>query len=344
MSLDITFPLARASGQPVAALTKVTEAEKARILNAPRTSEAHRGLLAATPALHQIQTGGSADLTELPAAPRVLAWNLERCLFPQASADLVRAQGADVVLLSEMDLGMARTGQRNTTAEMAEALGMTYAYGVEFFEMGLGSPTELEFCTDDFNAQGWHGNAILSKAPLTRVALLRLDDHGHWFASDFGADPLQPRIGGRMALLAEVPTESGPICVVSTHLESNSGPQHRQRQMELIRQAVADFAGDMPVIIGGDLNTGNHCPPDFDWRGEGLFDWMEGQGYRWDATPEGMTTRPSLITRHPDRQMKLDWFAHKGLIGTDIDLIPALDAAGQPLSDHDPIVARFYRD
>lgn len=53
---------------------------------------------------------------------------------------------------------------------------------------------------------------------------------------------------------------------------------------------------------------------------------------------------PSLITRHPDRQMKLDWFAHKGLIGAEIDLIPALDAAGQPLSDHDAIVARFYRD
>jgi endonuclease/exonuclease/phosphatase family metal-dependent hydrolase len=340
--VTIALPTYGPVTQSVPELTPVTEVQKAAILKAPRTSAAHQDQLAALPCMHQIQMGG-AGADALPAAPRILAWNLERCLFPQASADLAQAHGADVLLLSEMDLGMARTGQRNTTADMAQALGMNYAYGVEFFEMGLGSPTELEFCTDKTNSYGWHGNAILSKSPLTRVAMLRLDDHGHWFASEFGADPMQPRIGGRMALLAEVPTEAGPICVISTHLESNSGPAHRAAQMARLCAAIEDFAPNMPVVIGGDLNTGNHCPPDFDWRQESLFHETEKLGYSWQATPAGMTTRPSLITRFPDRTMKLDWFAHRGLSHANSALIPALDPKGQPLSDHDVIVAQFSR-
>ena len=96
----------------------------------------------------------------------------------------------------------------------------------------------------------------------------------------------------------------------------------------------------LPVLIGGDLNTGNHCPPDFDWRSETLFASAGARGYDWSFTPDGMTTRPSLITPHPTRTMKLDWFAARGLTCTGSALIPALDANGRPLSDHEAIWCR----
>ena len=129
---------------------------------------------------------------------------------------------------------------------------------------GLGGPTERHFCKDDVNALGWHGNAVLSKVPFDKVTLIRLDDHGHWFSSESGADPEQPRLGGRMAIAAVLPTDAGEICVVSTHLESNAGAAHRHAQFEILLDAGGAFAPGMPVLIGGDLNTGNHIPPHFD--------------------------------------------------------------------------------
>lgn len=324
-------------------LTPISEAAKSAILDSPRTADAHRAFMSSLDAMQDVQTGGNASVQSLPAQLNVVAWNVERCLFPEETAATLASLGADIVLLSEVDNGMSRTSQRNTTKDMADALGMEWVYGVEFFEMSLGSDAEKEFFTDDFNALGFHGNGIMSKAPLTRVELLRLDDHGQWFDPACGADPDQPRIGGRMALLAEVPTDNGPVCVVSTHLESNAQAPHRHAQMQKIIEAVDAFAPDMPVIIGGDLNTGNHMPPDFDWQKETLFGLAEEHGYTWSATADGPTTRPSLITRHPDRQMKLDWFATRGFDCLDKRVVSSLDDTGRPLSDHDAVYCKVQR-
>ncbi|UWR22600.1 endonuclease/exonuclease/phosphatase family protein [Sulfitobacter sp. S190] len=328
----------------VAVLPPVTPDQHAAIQAAPRTAAAHRALMDDITAFGCVQLGGEATQGVLPADLSVVAWNVERLLFAEESAAHLAGAAPDIVLLSEVDHGMARTQQMHTTERMAAAMGMAYAYGVEFHELDLGGPTERPLCVDDFNALGWHGNAILSKVPFARTALVRLDDHGHWFSSDEGfGDPEQPRVGGRMALLAEVPTQAGPLCLVSTHLESNSAAAHRAAQFDLLMDAIDQFAGDMPVLLGGDLNTGNHLPPDFDWQRETLFDAARLRGYDWSATPDGMTTRPSLITPHPTRVMKLDWFALRGLRSTDCALIPAITAQGKPLSDHEAIWARVSR-
>ena len=320
----------------VGELPAVTAAERERILTAPRTPTAHREILSEVPAMNAVQVGGTARSTTLPAAFSVAAWNIERCLFPEESALHLTPISPSIVLLSEVDHGMARTGQRHTTKAMAEALGMTYAVGVEFYELDLGGPTERAYCVDDFNELGWHGNAILSAVPFERVAMIRLDERGHWFCADSGAaDPDQPRLGGRMALLAVVPGVHGPVCVVSTHLESNADVAHRDVQFRSLLDAIDDFAPDMPVLIGGDLNTGNHLPPDFDWKRETLFAYGEHCGYSWKFTADGPTTRPSLITPHPGRVMKLDWFAGRDLVCHDTGALSSLDHDKKPLSDHD---------
>ena len=182
---------------------------------------------------------------------------------------------------------------------------------------------------------------MLSSVPFEKVALFRLCDRGHWFAADEGAsDPDQPRLGGRMAIAAVVPGAEGPLCVVSTHLESNADAAHRHVQFALLMDKIDAFAPDMPVLIGGDLNTGNHLPPDFDHRRETLFDLAAGLGYDWSFTAEGMTTRPSLITPHPDRVMKLDWLAGRDLVPLGKGVLSSLDGSGRPLSDHDAVWCR----
>ncbi|NRB04543.1 MAG: endonuclease/exonuclease/phosphatase family protein [Rhodobacteraceae bacterium] len=327
--------------QRLSALPPVSAAHRDRILAAPRTVEEHRSLLKETDAMNAVQVGGEASVGALPGDLTVVAWNVERCLFPEETAAHLAPLSPDVVLLSEVDHGMARTAQRHTTEGVATALGMSYAYGVEFFEMDLGGETERQFCKDDFNALGFHGNAILARVPLERVAMVRLDDAGHWFVPQAGAtDPGQPRIGGRMALLAELSTEAGKLTVVSTHLESNADAAFRRTQFELLLDAVEDFAPTGPVLIGGDLNTGNHLPPDFDWRNEDLFSRGEKRGFSWGFTADGPTTRPSLITPHPDRVMKLDWIAGRGVACKANGVLSSISEAGTPLSDHDAVWAQ----
>lgn len=322
-------------------LPPVTDTQKAAIHAAPRTAEAHRALLADLPAMQAVQLGGQPQARQLDETVNVAAWNVERCLFPQQTARLLAPLAPDVVLLSEVDHGMARTGQRHTTAEIAADLGMTYAFGVEFLELDLGGETERAFCTDDFNTLGWHGNAILSSVPFEAVIMVRLFDHGHWFAGAAGkVDPNQPRVGGRMALAAILPTVAGPICVVSTHLESNADAAHRHGQFEILLDAIDAFAPDMPVLIGGDLNTGNGAPPDDDWRAETLFDLGRARGYDWGLTAEGTTTRASLITPNPTRQLKLDWLAGRNLTRVETGILSSLSDAGKPLSDHDCVHCR----
>jgi len=327
----------------VARLQPVSEAERAEISAASRTSTAHRALLDRLPGMNAVQCGGQASVPHLPADFTVLAWNLERCLFPRDSAAHVAPWAPQVLLLSEMDHGMARTGQRHTTEDMARALGMAYAFGVEFFEMGLGGATERAFCEEDENRYGWHGNAILSAVPFEDATMFRLDDHGHWFIPDAGGDAGQPRIGGRNAIAAILPGADGPICFVSTHLESNARARHRAKQFDRLMDEVDRFAPDMPVVIGGDLNTGNSTPPDDDWRNEPLFERAEARGYGWSSTPAGVTTRPSLITPHPARRMKLDWLCARRLTCLRNAVLPSLDATGRPLSDHDAVLATLRR-
>ncbi len=204
-------------------LTALSQAERDAIAALPREVAAHDTHLATLPCMTTVELGGTASTAPLTFPFTVAAWNLERCLFPAASAAKIAATGAQVVLLSEMDNGMARTAQTHTTAEVAAALDMSYAYGVEFIERGLGSETELEFCTDTHNRAGFHGNAILAATPLIRPFLLRLPGQRFWFLS--GGD--QPRLGERMAIGALVGTEAGPIVMISTHLESNADAAQR---------------------------------------------------------------------------------------------------------------------
>ena len=314
-------------------LTALSQTERNAIAALPRDVAAHDAHLAALPCMTTVEVGGTAPAAPLAFPFTVAAWNLERCLFPDASAAKIAATKSQVVLLSEMDSGMARTAQAHTTAEVAAALGMAFAYGIEFIELGLGSETELEFCTEDHNRAGFHGNAILAATALNRPFLLRLPGQRFWFLS--GGD--QPRLGERMAIGALIQTETGPIVMVSTHLESNADAAQRAAQMQALIDALdANFPG-FPLLIGGDLNTGNHIGGD--WRDEKLFDQASGRGFALHGGPDSsMTTRPSLITRWPDRAMKLDWFLTRGVQVTESHIVTSLDHAGRPLSDHDMIV------
>lgn len=132
---------------------KALEDEKNRILNTPfvDNSASDRGV-----------RPGSVDVAGLGL--RAVFWNIERGIEfdqlvaafkgPEAFAQVVDATkiardseawrkvmeqaeylaSAEVLILNELDWGMKRSGYRNVPAELAAALDMNYAYGVEFIE------------------------------------------------------------------------------------------------------------------------------------------------------------------------------------------------------------------
>ncbi len=314
--------------------------EERRRWAALREPSDHRHLLDRIPALRAIE----ARLPGRPLPPpgtaaRILFWNVERLRRGAAIATRIAELAPAASLLAEVDVGMARTGNRHTVAELAATLDQGYAFGVEFVELGLGDAGERAAHEGEHNLAGLHGNAILSPHLLGRLAMLRLEEGGGWFDGTRG----EPRIGARMALLAQLEIAGRPVTLVCAHLESHTDPGDRARQMARLLDGIEAYDAGAPVLIGGDFNTTGRAhgsaPPRRDPTGfEPLFALAAARGYeRRSCNREDEPTR-----RHPpdDRRpaTRLDWFFARGLRCRDPATVPALDAEGRPLSDHDGIL------
>jgi endonuclease/exonuclease/phosphatase family metal-dependent hydrolase len=259
--------------------------------------------------------------TKLGKVVRVVEWNIERGLeydairyalgdsrafaklidpsiYPRGSADrkLVMQQAAllkqaDVIVLNEVDWGMKRTAYRHVAADLAAALGMNYAYGVEFVEvdpiaLGIEKFEELpaedaakitkEISVNTSRYHGLHGSAILSRFKLENVRLQPFAHQPHdWYKEELeGVKPLEAgkrkageivfqekvqreiRRGGRMMLTAEIADErlpGGRMIVVATHLEDKTKPEGRRKQLEELLDRIKDTS--VPVVVAGDMNT-----------------------------------------------------------------------------------------
>jgi len=185
-----------------------------------------------------------------PEGPlKIVAYNIERGrhldeqlgLFTE-DPDLKRP---DILLVSEADRGCSRSGNRNVIREYARELGMNYVYGVEFVELPRSSKNP------DLNIEAAceHGNGIISRYPIGNVRVIRYAKNKSWYDS-----PTQPRLGGRIAVVADVLIGGRILHLYSVHFESGLGddPYRKAQAQEL----VADAADKpFPVIIGGDMNT-----------------------------------------------------------------------------------------
>ena len=132
---------------------------------------------------------------------------------------------------------------------------------------------------DPARYRGLHGNAILSRYRLQNVRLLRFKAQGHdWYATEKAkTSPVerarrgltqvvfqeemvrQVRRGGRMALIAEIVDRDlpgGRATIVAAHLEAQTKPEERQRQLAELLDIVKPIT--QPVVIAGDMNTSGY--------------------------------------------------------------------------------------
>ncbi len=180
----------------------------------------------------------------------VAAWNIERGNRFAGIVDTLKnhneLKDKDLLLLTELDYGMARSENRFVAQELARELKMNYAFAPVYIALQKGSGVE-EFAAGE-NMKSIHGLGTLSKYPLKNV---------HAVALPNGKDKMwgkEKRIGYLRALIADVKHPAETFRAVTVHLDAHSSRKHRHRQMKIILDHLETLP-KLPTIIGGDWNT-----------------------------------------------------------------------------------------
>jgi len=186
---------------------------------------------------------------DISSSIRAVAWNIERGSVFEGIVDALRHDQrlrGDVFLFTELDYGMARSGNRFVAREIAQALKLNYAFAPVYIALQKGSG--VESAIEGENANSIHGLAVLSKYPIKNVQTVALPN---------GKDKMwgkEKRLGWLRALIAEIEHPLGTIRVVTVHLDAHCSREHRRLQMRLILDRLKTLS-PMPTLIGGDWNT-----------------------------------------------------------------------------------------
>ena len=187
-------------------------------------------------------------------AIRATAWNIERGARLEGVVRVLSEHPlmseSDVLLLTELDYGMARSGNLHVTRELARALGMAYAFAPCYINLSKGSG--LESGTEGENALALHGNAVLSRWPVRSAWSVALPN---------GKDKMrgrEKRLGSQRAVVCDVEHPSGLLRAVSLHLDAHSSQRHRRRQMKVVLDFLETLSPRAPVLVGGDWNTSTY--------------------------------------------------------------------------------------
>ncbi|KAG0268316.1 hypothetical protein DFQ27_007052 [Actinomortierella ambigua] len=184
---------------------------------------------------------------------RCLQWNIERNYKPKEILDTLKAIDADVLCLQEIDIGCHRSGyDRDHFKEICETLQLVGGFVPEFVEI------EHSCRKDRDQGGGVHGNAILSKWPISGFRVLDHVHHAYEWEEN-GHKLNEPRLGRRFTIVAQIETPSGPLLAYSAHLEVFTGIVGRISALSDIL-ADADLHKDQVPhqILFGDLNTISH--------------------------------------------------------------------------------------
>jgi len=202
-----------------------------------------------------------------------------------------RMLNADVILLQEMEIGIKRSGYKNTAAELAKVLNMNYVYAAQYLEvdpvlLGL-AKIQLEdgqvdeeavnyFKVDPARFKGVFGSAVLSRYPIKHVEIYPLKTQPYdWYEGEkqkttylehgrrFGAKTIfkneitrEMKVGGRhyFRVDLEVPElKEKTLSVINIHLEIKCLPKDRQAQIEEVLDHIRPI--ENPVIMAGDFNA-----------------------------------------------------------------------------------------
>jgi endonuclease/exonuclease/phosphatase family metal-dependent hydrolase len=184
--------------------------------------------LDAPPAIDKVPKKPKIDPCAVPRNLTVMTFNIKGGRVSPGElggiASVIRASGADVVLLQEVDQNRRRSGNVDQPAIIASHLGMQSVFGAN------------AYITD----RGGYGTAILSRYPIDGY------DNTHL--------PNRDGKEQRGVLRANIIVEGQRLVVFNTHLDHTSDSL-RQAQIGAVMSKVNAYDG--AKLLGGDLNAGS---------------------------------------------------------------------------------------
>jgi endonuclease/exonuclease/phosphatase family metal-dependent hydrolase len=255
-----------------------------------------------------------------PARLRVVHWNLEHGNRFDAIADAFATHpelaAPDLVSLNEVDLGMARSGNRDVAAELASRLGLHAAWAAMFLECTRGRDDDALTAVPEDNRESLFGLGLLSRWPVAAARLVPLPGpEARLFEWE--------RMAGRfVALVCDIAHPVRPFTAVTVHLEVHRTRAHRAAQMRLLLESLAGVHA--PLVLAGDWNTHTFdrggrwagvagawtllaqptrslarrlARPDLGPHREPLFDSLRAAGFDWERCNDGEPTLGLRFTR-----------------------------------------------
>ncbi len=223
-----------------------------------------------------------------------VAWNLERGSAFEGIVQALKThkdlKDSDLLLLTELDYGMARSRNRFVARELAEQLELNYAFAPVYIALQKGSGVE-KFAEGE-NTKSIHGLGIFSKYPMKNIHAIPLPN---------GKDKMkgvEKRIGHLRALVAEIEHPLGTFRAVTTHLDAHCSRKHRCLQMKIILDHLETLP-QMPTLIGGDWNTTT-------FNSQNAFRAILGY---WRRVFMGIRNVAENHFLYPDRYFERDLFA-----------------------------------
>ncbi|HEX8150056.1 MAG TPA: endonuclease/exonuclease/phosphatase family protein [Pyrinomonadaceae bacterium] len=243
-----------------------------------------------------LEVGGDVGADKAPPPPaelKVVSYNI-RYRVGDDLKELIKLLkedpeigGAHVIGLQEVDRNKRRTGNVNTARQLADALGMRYAWA---------APPD----TDD-DGEEETGCVILSAFPLTDVSRVLLTHEG-------------PDGRRRVAVGATVQLGKTPLRVYSVHAETRMPVEKKVEHWQAVLEDLRLHADSAGAIVLGDFNTIKGKDVKAARR---LF---TREGFTTPLLDDHTTWRTFII------KLKLDWLWLRGLearasgIDKDVDL------------------------
>jgi endonuclease/exonuclease/phosphatase family metal-dependent hydrolase len=244
-----------------------------------RRARAHDG--SKGPAL--LEVGGEVRPGGEPAAPaelKVVSYNI-RYRSGDDLKQLVKLLredpeigGAQVIGLQEVDRNKRRTGNVNTARQLADALGMRYAWA---------APPDA-----DGDGEEETGVAIFSVFPLADVTRVLLTHEG-------------PEGRRRVAVGATVRVGKTPVRVYSVHAETRMPVEQKVEHWQAVLEDLRLHPEAAGAIVLGDFNTIKQKDVSAARR---LF---TGAGFTTPLADDDTTWKTFVV------QLKLDWLWLRGL-------------------------------
>lgn len=300
------------------------------------------------PELHQIEVRKAAGnvLPFPPSSLRVLSWNVQHGTNIDGLLTLPHFHAADVLLLTEVDVGMARSGNRHIARFVAEQLGYHYTYVTEYLEDSNSDGRARHRGRNMPNEQGMTGKAIISRLPLQNVRALRFPQ------MQSGRLRKPRRLGSQVALLADVQTCKGAVSLACIHFTRHASPAFRRLQADMLLDVVPRH---QPCLMGGDMGSYTTDTSRFvsllrlpfqlledparfiaPQPYEPLFHSLTEADFRFayfnDRKPTTYLPRLGHLLR-----ARADWYCGRSLVATGAETVPAVAASGHRLSNHDGI-------